>query len=574
MIKKNKEKFKSNLLSSADEFKRAANNLKDNFVRDGPFGSKFTIEQAFDSIAGTRNEILELTKQEANLKRGLAIFDIDQGNSKELEGLVNDLNYLEKCWNHTKEWSDLWDDWKQSTFQALVTDNMSLQAQSLFQVVNRLGREIKDKDWSILDETKKKIMQFQRTMPLIEDLKNPAMRDRHWLQIKTEVAGGKKAPQDVFDETSDEFTLAVIIDLKLDTFTELIQEVSGAASKELSIEQTLEEIDNAWNSQDLIISPYKDRGHYILKTTEEINQLLDDHQVTLATMKGSRFVKAFEKIVDKWERTLSHIMECLEMIQQVQRQWLYLENIFIGEDIRKQLPRETLQFDDVNASWKTIMENINTDLNAKRATGRPGLLEKLNSMNTMLEEIQKSLDMYLETKRQIFPRFYFLSNDDLLEILGQAKDPMKVQPHMKKCFDNIKCLNIVNVQTKNYADAMISSENESVPFKDLARGIEFKPVLLEGPVEGWLCEVERSMKWVLKDYLKKAKADLKKKLSKRDKWIQLWPGQITITASQIQWTTDVTKALDKCKDMGDKKPLKYCRKKQNAVLSKYSEAIV
>lgn len=56
----------------------------------------------------------------------------------------------------------------------------------------------------------------------------------------------------------------------------------------------------------------------------------------------------------------------------------------------------------------------------------PGLLELLNEMNTILEAIQRSLDMYLETKRQCFPRFYFLSNDDLLEILGQSKNPEAV----------------------------------------------------------------------------------------------------------------------------------------------------
>ncbi len=66
-------------------------------------------------------------------------------------------------------------------------------------------------------------------------------------------------------------------------------------------------------------------GHFKIKSTEEINKTIEEHQVSLSTFKASRFIRPFAREVDKWERDISHVLEVTELWLTVQRQWLYLE---------------------------------------------------------------------------------------------------------------------------------------------------------------------------------------------------------------------------------------------------------
>ncbi|CBY36333.1 unnamed protein product [Oikopleura dioica] len=155
MIKKSKDKFKSNLLSNADEFKKTVANNRDEYIRDGPFGTNTSPTDALQAIAQYFENCEALRMKEKSIRRGLSIFKIDQN---------------------------------------IVPDTLEQKAAVCFKDISKRQREAKDKDnWTIVKSTKDTIVRFQRTMPLVTDLKNPAMRDRHWLEIKEDIAETRSA---------------------------------------------------------------------------------------------------------------------------------------------------------------------------------------------------------------------------------------------------------------------------------------------------------------------------------------------------------------------------------------------
>lgn len=141
--------------------------------------------------------------------------------------------------------------------------------------------------------------------------------------------------------------------MKFQKYAEEIMDISYAATMELQIENGLKNIREIWANMVMDATLFKE-GVYRIKTEEECWTALEDNAVQISSMKATRFVEPFAKEVDYWEKTLNFMFESLENSFMVQRQWLYLENIFQGDDIRKQLPEETKKFEDLTDGIRLI----------------------------------------------------------------------------------------------------------------------------------------------------------------------------------------------------------------------------
>lgn len=244
-------------------------------------------------------------------------------------------------------------------------------------------------------------------------------------------------------------TLGKLIEIDAFQHTDEIEGISGQASSEAGLESILKKVEDSWKSCEFIVLQHKEsKDVFILGGTDDIQQLWDDANINIATIASSRHVGPIKHRVDDWQQQLDLFGKTLDEWLNCQRSWLYLESIFSAPDIQRQLPSEAKMFASVDKSYKEIMRKVQKVPLAIRAATQPGLLDTFRNNNGLLDQIQKCLEAYLESKRVVFPRFYFLSNDELLEILAQTRNPQAVQPHLRKCFDAILRLEFGVVEHK------------------------------------------------------------------------------------------------------------------------------
>ncbi|XP_041266334.1 dynein heavy chain 10, axonemal [Onychostruthus taczanowskii] len=529
------------------DYSKETEDFLQKLLTEGPGVVEDDLDKGLELMAMFEKELEKLEERQRELGSAEKLLGLPGTVYPNLIKAQQDAKAMKQVYDIYAEQKAAKEKWSQTLWINLNVKVLQDGTEGFLKAVRKLPRQVRG--MAICKQLDKKLKAFLNSIPLLLDLKNEALRERHWEDLM-EKTGTR------FEMKTETFTLENMFAMELHKHTVVISDIVGTAIKELGIEKGIKEIIETWENMKFPVEVYtkgtETRG-FILGSVEEILETLDDNNVNLQSVLGSRFVGPFLSTAQKWEKTLSLISEVSEIWISVQRKWMYLESIFVSGDIRSQLPEEVKIFDRVDQMFKQIMEETVKDPIIKNCCEVPNRLSDLHHINNVLEKCQKSLNDYLNSKRNAFPRFFFISDDELLSILGSSS-ALCVQEHMIKMFDNVASLRFRDGDNdEKIATAMISAEGEVMGFR--------QDVPAVGRVENWMTVVLEEMRRTNRRLTKEAIFRYCEDRSRVD-WMLLFQGMMVLAANQVWWTWEVEDVFRKVK-MGEKQAMKFYAKKMH-----------
>ncbi|XP_067572638.1 dynein axonemal heavy chain 9 [Pseudorca crassidens] len=517
------------------------------FRREAPF--RFDSTDPHQMLDARHMEIQQMESTMASISESASLLEVTIPDYKQLRQCRKEACQLKELWDTIEMVTSSIHAWETTTWMDINVEAMDLECRWFARHIRNLDKEVRA--WDAFTGLESTILSTLTSLRAVAKLQNPAMRVRHWRQLMQ--ATGVTFTMD------ERTTLAHLLQLQLHHFEDEVRGIVDRAVKEMGMEKVLKELQTTWVCMEFQFEPHPQTYVPLLRSDEDLIEVLEDNQVQLQNLMMSRYITFFLEEVSGWQKKLSTADTVISLWFDVQRTWSHLESIFIGsEDIRAQLPQDSKRFEGIDIDFKELAYDVHKTPNVVEATNKSGLYEKLEDIQSRLYLCEKALAEYLDTKRLAFPRFYFLSSSDLLDILSNSTAPQQVQRHLSKLFDNMAKMQFqVDASEKptKISLGMYSKEEEYVAFSE--------PCDCSGQVEIWLNHVLAHMKATVRHEMTEGITAYEEK--PREQWLFDYPAQVALTCTQIWWTTEVGMAFARLEE-GYESAMKDYYKKQVAQL--------
>ncbi|XP_055594856.1 cytoplasmic dynein 2 heavy chain 1 [Uranotaenia lowii] len=366
------------------------------------------------------------------------------------------------------------------------------------------------------------VERYRASIPLLNALQSDALIEKHWAKLCQMLHIDSKSHHDL--SLGD--VLAVSENLQQQAAE--IQAIVRQAASEHVIRQAIVELEQ-WSATALLklVSHTDSKGSnvsLIKDFTETLNKI-GDNQFLLQSAKNSASFESFSEQADLWEEKLTNLDYIITHLNQIQKKWIYLEPIFgVGT-----LKREEAVFKSIDKNFRYIMKEVADDPRVVSVNKINNILSIIETLQNQISRCQNALSSYITTKRNAFSRFYFLSDDDLLEMLGQSSKESIMQKHIRKLFPGI--YKLVFDETVNNVLAFCSEEGDEVRLTN--------PIAITPLVEEWLNHLLIEIKTTLKYLIKKClETD-----SISEQAIREYPMQVLCLVNSITFTKRTEKAI-------------------------------
>eukprot|EP01059_Diplonema_ambulator_P034998 TRINITY_DN8108_c0_g1_i3.p1 TRINITY_DN8108_c0_g1~~TRINITY_DN8108_c0_g1_i3.p1 ORF type:complete len:4672 (+),score=1974.47 TRINITY_DN8108_c0_g1_i3:105-14120(+) len=549
----------------ATEFQEKLVEFSDWFDNTGPFEYLHDTEQAYEEMDEIHLKLFSLEENASRIHAEQMLFELARTEFRLLKECRLKLKMLKGIWDLIAHVRAMFSFWYGTPFLEINVDDLTDEVTKLFKQLK--GPSTKAKSWKCFEGLHTDVKKMSLSLPLIQDLREEAMRERHWSALFKETGHAGMG----IDPRSPSCTLEVLMSLDLHNHQEAVQNTVEKAMKELQLEANINKVAATWDSQELTYVRDEDLSAWVLTKIDDIVEVLDTDTNMLQQMQSNRFVDFFQEPVNRWMDNLGRIESILQAWMDVQKRWVNLYPIFItSQDIRMSLPDDAKLFESADELYRELMDKVNPTTNVVEICCT-GLVKKLLERDDdievvltiildVLKQCEKSLADYLESKKKIFPRFFFLADSDLVDILSKSSIPVQVMAHMSKVIDAIDTFTFLEEgipdADKCTVDGFVSLQGESIQMPFQYR--------CEGAVESWLDGCVSSMKKTMKAKINDANVSYME--NPRISWIFNHCCQAVVVASRIQFTWETNVAFNQLED-GNETALKDHLKVQQKQLS-------